>query len=86
MEDFVKLTLSRMDIGQILDGLRERMKAWKGTYEYFKKGHADLCDIIEECSDANEAKAIADYYAKIIKDIEKQLKTASKQRQEGSHE
>jgi len=77
MEEFVKLTLSRMDIGQILDGLRERMKAWKGTYEYFKKGHTELCEIIEECSDANEAKAIADYYAKIIKDIEKQIKATS---------
>jgi hypothetical protein len=77
MEEFVKLTLSRMDVGQILDGLRERMKAWKGTYEYFKKGHTELCEIIEECSDANEAKAIADYYAKIIKNIEKQLKADS---------
>jgi hypothetical protein len=77
MKDFVKLTLSRMDIGQILDGLHERMNAWKGTYEYLKKGHADLCDVIEECSDADEAKAIADQYAKIIKAIEKQLKAAT---------
>jgi hypothetical protein len=63
-----------MDVGQILDGLRERMKSWKGTYEYFKKGHTDLCEIIEECSDADEAKSIAEHYAKIIKTIEKQLK------------
>jgi hypothetical protein len=80
MEDFVKITLSRMDIGQILDGLHERMKAWKGTYEYLKKGHTDLCEIIEECSDADEAKAIADHYAKIIRNIEKQLKVASKRK------
>ena len=74
MDDFVLLRLSRTDVGQILDGLHERMNVWKGTYEYFKKGHTELCDVIEECSDADEAKAIADYYAKIIKNIEKQIK------------
>jgi hypothetical protein len=31
MEEFVKLTLSRMDIGQILDGLHERMLVWRAT-------------------------------------------------------
>jgi hypothetical protein len=74
MEDFVKLTLSRMDIGQILDGLHERMLVWRATEEYMQTGYPQSADCIEECSDAQEAKAIADYYQHIINTIKNQLK------------
>jgi len=73
MEKFVNLVLSRTDVGQILDGLHERKIAWEGTYEYHEKGYTDLCDIIEECSDEHEARAIADYYQYLIDTIKKQL-------------
>ncbi len=75
MEDFVKLTLSRMDIGQVLDGLHERMLIWRATEEYFIDGCPQSADCIEECSDEHEARAIADYYQYLIDTIKKQLDT-----------
>jgi hypothetical protein len=74
MKDFVKLTLSRMDVGQILEGLHERMLVWRATEEYMETGYPQSADCIEECSDAQEAKAIADYYQHIIDTIKNQLK------------
>ncbi|MBM4104474.1 MAG: hypothetical protein FJ263_10615 [Planctomycetes bacterium] len=73
MEEFVKLTLSRMDIGQILDGLHERMLVWRATEEYMETGYPQSSDCVEECSDESEACAIADYYQYIIDTIKKQL-------------
>jgi hypothetical protein len=74
MEDFVKLTLSRMDVGQIIEGLHERMLVWRATEEYMETGYPQSADCIEECSDEHEARAIADYYQHIINTIKKQLK------------
>ena len=66
MEDFVTLRLSRLDAGQIIDGLTERMKVWKDTEEYLRTGCFDLDSFIEECSNPEEARSIAEYYEKII--------------------
>lgn len=73
MEDFVKLILSRMDIGQVLDGLHERMLVWRATEEYFINAYPQSADCIEECSDEHEARAIAEYYQYLIDTIKKQL-------------
>jgi len=73
MEEFVKLILSRMDIGQILDGLHERMLVWRATEEYMETGYPQSSDCIEECSDEHEAHAIADYYQYLIDTVKKQL-------------
>jgi hypothetical protein len=73
MEEFVKLTLSRMDIGQILDGLHERMLVWRATQEYLETGYPQSSDCVEECADESEACAIADYYQYLIDTVKKQL-------------
>ncbi|MBC8463499.1 MAG: hypothetical protein H8D61_00815 [Deltaproteobacteria bacterium] len=72
MEKPIKLILSDMDIGQILDGLEQRRIIWQATADYLEVGYTDLSDCVEECSDPNEAQAIADYYQYLIDTIKKQ--------------
>jgi len=63
------------DLGQLLDGLQGRSEAWHNTAEYFESGDNPREDfIIEECSDAEEARAIANHYDRIIATIETQIK------------
>ena len=73
MEKFVTLRLPEIDAGQIVDGLTQRMNTWKTTQKYLETGQCELGDFIEECSNAHEAKSIAEYYTKIIDLINKQL-------------
>lgn len=73
MPDFVKLILSRNDVGQIIDGLTQRKLVWRATAEYFKTGHPVSADNIEECTDEEEADSIADYYEAIIESLKNQL-------------
>lgn len=72
MEQEINLKLPSQMVGQILDGLRERQKVWKYTQEYMDKGFTEELCIIEECSSAEEARNIANYYEEIISSIEKQ--------------
>ena len=63
------------DLGQLLDGLRSRSESWQNTVEYLESGYSPRDDfVIEECSDAEEARAIADHYDRIIASIEAQMK------------
>lgn len=73
MDKFVTLRLPRNDVGQILDGLTQRMIIWKATEEYLQTGFSHYGDNIEECSDPEEARFIAEYYEKIIDLINEQL-------------
>ena len=62
MEKFVTLRLPRNDVGQIIDGLTERMIIWKTTEEYLEMDFSHLGDIVEECSDPEEARFISQHY------------------------
>jgi len=73
MEKFVTLRLPRIDVGQIIDGLTERVIIWKTTEEYLEAGYSHRGDFVEECSDPEEARFIAQYYEKIIDLIQNQL-------------
>jgi hypothetical protein len=69
------IRLERNDLGQLLDGLRSRSEAWNGTAEYLESGVTPRDDfVIEECSDSDEARAIAEDYDRIIATIEAQMK------------
>ena len=74
MEKFVTLRLPRNDIGQIVDGLTERIIIWRTTEEYLETGYSHRGDCVEECSDPEEARFIAQYYEKIVDLIQNQLK------------
>jgi hypothetical protein len=58
---------------QILDGLEQRLEAWKRTEKYLKTGHIEEDCLIEECSDPEEANSIACFYTEIIELIRKQF-------------
>ncbi len=67
------LKLDASDLGQVLDGLHSRSEAWHGTAQYLAAGttpHDGF--VIEECDDAEEARAIATDYDRIIEIIEAQ--------------
>lgn len=69
----VTLKLPRLMVGQIIEGLQARQEVWLDTAEYMETGVTSEPCIIEECSNANEARNIATYYEEIINAIEKQL-------------
>lgn len=70
------LRLDENDLGQLLDGLRDRSESWHKTAEYLESDDG-LGDgfVIEECNDAEEARAIAAHYDRIIASIERQTRT-----------
>lgn len=77
MDKEITLKLPDNMVGQILDGLRERTKVWRDTEQYMEEGYTnDESCFIEECSSANEARSIAEYYEEIIGAIGKQLEMA----------
>ncbi|GEM_PF-2347267 len=71
--ELVTLMLDKQDIGQILDGLRERLETWEYTVEYMQTGYVPEPYCIAECSSPEEAEVIAGYYKAIIDRIESQL-------------
>jgi hypothetical protein len=70
----VLLALDRLDVGQILDGLRSRQESWTNTATFLRDGYfPNEAFVCEECSDPDEAERIADYYQRIILSIEEQV-------------
>jgi cob(I)alamin adenosyltransferase len=68
------IRLEQNDLGQLLDALRSRSEAWHGTAEHLESGVTPRDDfVIEECSDADEARTIAEDYDRIIATIEAQM-------------
>ena len=72
MDENIVLTLPALAVGQILDSLYIRLETWEYTEEYLNTGYVHEPYCIEECSHADEARRIADYYKDIIESIEKQ--------------
>lgn len=69
------IRLESNDLGQLLDGLRCRSESWHGTADYLESGHTPREDfVVEDCSDAEEAAAIAADYDRIIASIESQMR------------
>lgn len=70
----LQFTLNAYDVGQLLDGLRIRVRAWSKTADYLESSFpADDSFLCEECRDAHEARRIAQHYERIIAHIEDQI-------------
>jgi hypothetical protein len=70
----IRLQLNRLDVGQILDGLRCRQQSWATTAIWLRDGSfPDESFVAEECSDWEEAQRLADWYQRIIVTIERQV-------------
>lgn len=74
MKQTYLLRLERNDLGQILDGLRSREESWRNTADYFASGfNANDSFVIEECNGEHEAREIAQFYGRIIRNLERQF-------------
>jgi hypothetical protein len=74
MANTYTIRLPSNDLGQALDGLRCREEAWRNTARYFETGESPTeFFLAEECRDAEEARAIAEHYQRIIAAIETQM-------------
>jgi hypothetical protein len=67
-KEFV-IRLNGLDLGQLIDGLEARATAWRFTATYLETGEAPDGFMIEECSDAEEARGIAEHYQRILGSI-----------------
>jgi len=69
-----QIVLDDFDLGQMLDGLDVRAKAWENTAEYLRTGESpENFFLSEECRDADEADTLAQHYRSIIQKIRNQL-------------
>lgn len=68
------IRLNGLDLGQLIDGLEARADAWRLTAVYWETGEAPDGFVIEECSDAEEARLIAGHYESIIATVQAQMK------------
>jgi len=72
----VELSLPRNYVGQILDGLEVLIEQWEATAAYHRSG--EIADsVFRECSDAEEAEWIAEFYASIVLEIRGQMEEAN---------
>jgi hypothetical protein len=74
----IHLTLDTGDLLQTLDALEIRAEAWEKTERYHSTGESSDDILIEECTDAHEARQIATHYRSIIAKIRKQLSSGAK--------
>lgn len=68
-----QIKLNSIDLGQLLDGIEMRAESWERTADYLESGYVPDGFIVEECSDADEAKNIAVHYRSMCQDIRKQI-------------
>ena len=61
-----------LHLGQLIDGLEARADEWRLTALYLETGEAPDGLVIEECSDAEEARLIAEHYQQILANIIRQ--------------
>jgi len=67
-KEFV-IRLSGLDLGQVIDGLEARATAWRLTATYLETGEAPEDFVSEECTDAEEARRLADHYQRILANL-----------------
>ena len=64
------IRLSAFDLGQHIDGLEVRLRAWRDTADYLRTGEILNADfVMEDCRDAEEAEQLAEHYERIIDSI-----------------
>lgn len=64
------IRLNGFDLGQLIDGLEVRARAWRDTARYLETGELPSSDfIMEDCTDAHEARKLANHYERIIAQV-----------------
>ena len=72
------ITLNSLDLGQMLDGIEQRALAYRNTEHYHAFGETLSDDIVEEVTDADEARQIAEHYEQIIAAVQAQIEQQDK--------
>lgn len=69
-----RLELNENDLGQLMDGLEQRAESWERTADCLRTGALPDGELflIEECSDPQEAAAIAAHYRSILRTLQTQ--------------
>ena len=70
-----RIELDEQDVGQVLDGLEIRKDSWQRTADYLETGEMSDNEffLVEECSDAEEARWLAGRYHSILGNIREQM-------------
>ena len=74
------ITLNSIDLGQMLDGIEQRALSYRNTEHYHAFGETLSDDIIEEVSDSNESRQIAEHYERIMAAVQVQIEEQDKKR------
>ncbi len=74
------ITLNSIDLGQMLDGIEQRALSYRNTEHYHAFGEALSDDIIEEVTDAAEARQFAEHYERIMAALLEQVAEQDRQR------
>ena len=73
MDRIFELKLKAVDVFQLLDALDIRAECYERTAAYLETGEMDEPFIIEEVSDAEEAREIAKHFRDVQAEINKQI-------------
>lgn len=74
------ITLDSIDLGQLLDGIEHRALSYRNTEHYHAFGETMSDDIVEEVTDADAARQIAEHFEKIIANVQAQIQQQDKER------
>lgn len=69
----ITIKLHRLDLGQIVEGMLCRQQEWQQTADWHSGRLTAFPQDFKECSNAREAQWIADNYARILAEIDKQV-------------
>jgi hypothetical protein len=75
MKKLYRVTLSDFDLGQAIDGLEARARAWEDTAHYLRTGEPPSeFFLAEECNSEEEARKLAKHYRRILDQIQQQMR------------
>jgi hypothetical protein len=74
------ITLNSLDLGQMLDGIEQRALSYRNTEHYHAFGQTLSDDIVEEVTDADEARQIAEHFERIMAAVQAQMDEQHKER------
>ncbi len=61
------IRLNAFDLGQMIDGLEVRQRAWRDAASYLRTGEMPSEDfVMEESRDAEEAERLSGHYVRIM--------------------
>lgn len=74
------ITLNSLDLGQMLDGIEQIALSYRNTEHYHAFGETLSDDIVEEVTDADEARQIAEHFERIMAAVRVQMAEQDKEK------